>query len=115
VKIPWLLMTGTKDIASLGGAPIGVADMEARYAVFPALPSGNKYQLVLDGAEHSVFTDRPLPGESGQRNPNHHRIILALSTAFWDAYLQGNAEAKAWLDGEGPRAILQEKDEWQKK
>ena len=115
VKIPWLLMTGTKDIASIGGAPIGAADMEARYAVFPALPSGTKYQLVLDGAEHSIFTDRPLPGESGQRNPNHHRIILALSTAFWDAYLQGDSDAKTWLDGDGPRSVLEEKDKWQRK
>jgi hypothetical protein len=41
--------------------------------------------LVLHNAEHSVFTDRPLPGEREPRNPNHHRVILALSTAFWDA------------------------------
>jgi predicted dienelactone hydrolase len=115
VKIPWLLMTGTKDIANLGGAPIGVADMEARYAVFPALPAGNKYELVLDGAEHSVFTDRPLPGESGQRNPKHHPIILALSTAFWDAYLRGEEAAKMWLDGEEAKLMLGEKDRWQRK
>jgi predicted dienelactone hydrolase len=115
VKLPWLLMTGTKDIASIGGAPIGVSDMAARLAVYPALPAGSKYELVLDGAEHSAFTDRPLPGESGQRNPNHHRVILALSTAFWDAYLLNNAEAKSWLDGDGPRSVLEEKDKWQRK
>jgi predicted dienelactone hydrolase len=115
VKIPWLLMTGTKDIALIGGAAIGAADMEARLAVYPALPPGGKYELVLDGAEHSVFTDRALPGESSQRNPKHHPVILALSTAFWDAYLRDNAPAKGWLDGEGPRSILQEKDKWQKK
>ena len=33
----------------------------------------------------SALGDRALPGESGQRNPNHHRAILALSTAIWDA------------------------------
>jgi predicted dienelactone hydrolase len=115
VKMPWLLMTGTKDIANLGGSPIGVGAMEARYAVFPALPAGGKYELVLDGAEHSVFTDRALPGESAQRNPKHHPIILALSTAFWDAYLQESAEAKAWLDGDGPRSILDANDRWQRK
>jgi len=115
VKLPWLLMTGTKDIASVGGAPIGAADMAARLAVYPALPAGSKYELVLDGAEHSAFTDRPLPGESGQRHPNHHRAILALSTAFWDAYLLNNAEAKTWLDGDGPRSVLEEKDKWQRK
>jgi predicted dienelactone hydrolase len=115
VKIPWMLMTGTKDIANIGGGPIGVGDMKDRLAVFPALPPGNKYQLVLDGAEHSAFTDRPLPSESGQRNPNHHGVILALSTAFWDAYLKGDANAKAWLDGDGPTSVLEKGDKWQKK
>src|SRR5437762_7452932 len=43
VKIPWLLMTGTKDIANIGGAPIGAANMQSRLAVFPALPRGDKY------------------------------------------------------------------------
>lgn len=110
VKIPWLLMTGTKDTS-----PIGNATVESRLAVFPALPAGDKYELVLDKAEHSAFGDRPLPGEKEKRNPNHHRVILALSTAFWDAYLRGDANAKAWLTGEGPRKLLEGDDKWQKK
>jgi len=110
VKIPWLLMTGTKDIS-----PIGDIDVASRLAVYPALPPGNKYELVLEGGEHSAFGDRGLRMESGSRNPNHHRIIKALSTAFWDAYLRNNAAAKAWLDGEGPRTILEKDDRWQKK
>jgi len=56
-----------------------------------------------------------LPGDKEARNPNHHRAILALSTAFWDAYLRGDAAARAWLDGDGPRSVLEPKDRWQKK
>jgi len=108
VKIPWMLMTGTKDLA-----PIGHADMISRRAVYPALHGAPKYELVLDNAEHSVFTDRALPGDREPRNPNHHRVILALSTAFWDAYLRGNREALAWLNGPGPRSILEPDDHWQ--
>ena len=110
VKIPWLLMTGTKDIA-----PIGNEDVKSRLAVFPALPPGRKYELVLDRAEHSAFSDRALPGDAEKRNPNHHRVILALSTAFWDAYLRGDPAAKAWLDGDGSRSLLEKNDGWQKK
>jgi predicted dienelactone hydrolase len=110
VEIPWMLMTGTEDIA-----PIGDVDMESRLAVFPALPPGGKYELVLFGAEHSAFTDRALPGDREPRNPNHHRAILALSTAFWDAWLRGDAAAKAWLDGKGPASVLEPKDRWQRK
>ncbi len=110
VKIPWMLMTGTKDVA-----PIGHADVPSRRAVFTALPPGSKYEVVLDNAEHSAFTDVALPGDREKRNPNHHRAILALSTAFWDAYLRGDEEAKSWLNGDAPRTILDPKDEWHRK
>ncbi|EDY20509.1 conserved hypothetical protein [Chthoniobacter flavus Ellin428] len=110
VTIPWMLMTGTKDVA-----PVGHATVESRLAVYPALPAGDKYEVVLENAEHSVFTDRPLPGDQQPRNPNHHKVILALSTAFWDAYLKGDAEAKAWLAGDGPRQVMESGDRWQRK
>lgn len=110
VKLPWLLMTGTLDTALIGDQTV-----ETRLAVYPALPAGDKYQLVLDKAEHSAFTDRALPGDRQARNPNHHRAILAISTAFWDTYLEGNAEAKAWLAGSGPRGVLEEADQWETK
>jgi dienelactone hydrolase len=110
VEIPWLLMTGTEDTSPIGGQTV-----ESRLAVFPALPEGHAYELVLDKSAHSAFTDRPLPRERGTRNPNHHRAILALSTAFWDAYLRDDAEAREWLDGDGPQAILEKGDRWQRK
>lgn len=110
VSIPWLLMTGTKDLA-----PIGDADLASRLAVFPALPPGGKYELVLENAEHSAFTDRALPGDRERRNPNHHRAIVAISTAFWDTYLRDDPAAKAWLDGDGPSKILEKGDTWKRK
>jgi predicted dienelactone hydrolase len=110
VSLPWLLMTGTKDVSIIGDA-----DMKSRLAVFPALPPGGKYELVLNGAEHSAFTDRALPGDTEPRNPNHHRVILALSAAFWDAYLRNDSDAKGWLEGDGPKSLLEKGDRWQKK
>jgi len=107
VKIPWLLMTGTKDTA-----PIGPADLKSRLAVYPALRGAPKYQVVLNNAEHSAFTDRALPGDHEPRNPNHHRVILALSTAFWDAYLRGEKDGLAWLNGAGPRSVMEAADDW---
>ncbi len=38
-----------------------------------------------------------------------------MSTAFWDAYLCGDDFAKAWLTGSGPRSVMQDGDQWQKK
>ena len=110
VAIPWLLMTGTKDTSIIGGQTV-----ESRLAVFPALPDSLAYELVLHDAEHSAFTDRALPGDREPRNPNHHRAILALSTAFWDAFLRNDADARVWLDGPGPKSVLEPDDHWQRK
>lgn len=110
VDLPWMLMTGTRDVS-----PIGDQTVQSRRAVFPALPPGQKYELVLCDAEHSAFADRSLPGETRPRNPNHHRAILALSTAFWDAYLLNDSAAREWLDGEGAKSVLESNDIWQRK
>jgi predicted dienelactone hydrolase len=110
VRIPWMLLTGTKD-----NNPINNADPKTRLVVFPALPPVSKYQLVLNGAEHSAFTERALPGETERRNRNHHRAILAVTTAFWDAYLQNDESARKWLDSESVKSVLEKEDEWQKK
>ena len=107
VGIPWMLLTGTKDVSVIG------ATVESRLAVYPALPPGSKYELVLDGAQHSAFTDSF--GFSARRNPSHHRTVLVVTTAFWDAFLKGDHEALAWLDGDGPRSVMNPADRWQHK
>jgi len=110
VTIPWMTMTGTLD-----DSPIGNTTPKTRLEVFANLPSGAKYQVVLNGAEHSAFSDRALPGDKAARNPNHHKVILGLSTAFWDAWLKMDPGAKAWLEGPGPKSLMQTGDVWQKK
>jgi predicted dienelactone hydrolase len=108
ISIPWLLMTGTADAGIIGGQT-----SESRRGVYPELPAGQKYELVLEGAEHSAFTDRALPGDSLPRNPNHHRAMLAISTAFFDSTLRGDKAAREWLEGKGAKSVLEAKDLWQ--
>ncbi len=112
VKLPWLLITGTNDVA-----PIGNVDVQNRLSVYEPLPAdGRKYQLVLDQAEHSAFTDRELPGERTNRNSNHHRAILGITTSFWDVYLKDDSQAKAFLNSsDRVRQLLEPKDQWDQK
>lgn len=108
VKIPWMLMTGTNDIA-----PIGTVDMASRLSVFPALPPGGKYELVLYGAEHSDFSNRSVSKTAKETTPHLHRAIVALSTNFWDTWLCKDVSATTWLHGDGPNSMLKKKDRWQ--
>ena len=108
VTIPWMIMTGTED-----DSPIGNATPDSRREVYAALPPGAKYELVLADGEHLAFGDGVLPGSKRPRNPNHHRVVLALSTAFWDAFLRGDTAARAWLESDAPRRVLEPPDAWQ--
>jgi hypothetical protein len=110
VRIPWLLMTGTKD-----DSPIGDTTPESRLEVFPALPPGDKFELVLKDGNHYAFTERSDGGIKTERNPRHWNTILALSTAFWDAYLRDDEAAKRWLVGNDARSVLSPGDRWQMK
>jgi predicted dienelactone hydrolase len=108
VTVPWMIMTGTED-----DSPVGNATPESRREVFASLPAGEKYELVLFQGEHQAFGDRVLPGSKRPRDPNHHRVVLALSTAFFEAFLRGDAAALAWLESDAPRSVLAEGDLWQ--
>ena len=108
ISLPMMLMTGTKD-----GSPIGSASPRQRREVFPALPKGDKFELVLKDAKHFAFSDSGLRWQ--KQNPRYHLVIQAFSTAFWEAYLTENVEAKEWLEGREPQKMMEEGDLWQKK
>ncbi len=108
IAIPWMIMTGTED-----DSPVGNATPESRREVFASLPPGEKYELVLFQGEHQAFGDRVLPGSKRPRDPNHHRVVLALSTAFFDAFLRGDKAALGWLESDAPRSVLADGDVWQ--
>lgn len=110
VSIPWMLMTGTKD-----NSPIGDQTAESRLQVFPALPVGEKYQVVFEGGTHAFLGERTGLMSTSNEPSAHARSTVGLSTAFWDAYLSEDDRAKHWLDGEGPKSMLSKLDQWQKK
>jgi hypothetical protein len=103
-------MTGTLDVVSIGS--VG-ASVEERLAVFPALPQGNFYELVLFEGEHHAFTDNVIRPSQNPRNPAHHDIIKALSSAFWDSWLLNNRSARSWLENGSAEAVLEPGDTWQ--
>lgn len=107
IKIPCLLMTGTLDTS-----PIGNTGAEDRLKVFPCLTHAPAWQVVFDKATHMSFGERDLKGNSENGN-RYHTPVLALTTAFWDAGLKGNVEAKSWLSGDGAKSVLSPGDKWE--
>lgn len=94
VKVPCFHMTGTRD-----NSPIGDTSAAQRRLPFDHIHNGDQYLLILADAEHMAFSDSKLG--NGRRNPRHHELILQGSTAFWNAYLRNDADAKNWLAGGG--------------
>ncbi|MDC0321886.1 hypothetical protein OAL55_00850 [Verrucomicrobiales bacterium] len=109
IKKPFLGMTGTKD-----GSPISPKTTPAsRREVYKALPLGDKFELVFEGAEHSAFSDAA--DRAKNRIPHHHLAIQKISTKFWDAYLKNDESAKKWLQSNQPKkdeGLFVEKDIW---
>ena len=110
VSIPWMLMTGTND-----SSPINQMTPEKRLEVFSSLPKEHKYQLVLNNASHFAFSEHNLKRNSSPRNPNHHKAIMAISTAFLDSYLKNDSNALIWLEEDSAKKILEHNDLLQKK
>ena len=77
VGVAVLTMSGTRD-RGIGGQP-----PEWRTQPYQHLPAGNKYQVIVNGAEHLTFA-------AGGR---FRGCILQETTAFWDTYLRGQAKA----------------------
>lgn len=109
VGIPWMLMTGTND-----ENPIEKTDPATRAMVFGALPpTTDHYQIVLKDATHGAFADGRGVINRSESADRYHKVILALSTAFWDAYLKDDSSAKEWLRSDSVRKILIQEDRWE--
>ncbi|MES2923808.1 MAG: CocE/NonD family hydrolase [Verrucomicrobiota bacterium] len=107
IKIPCLLMTGTLD-----DSPISDSKATDRLKVFPNLTHAPAWQIVFDKATHMSFGGRDLQ-EDPEKESRYHRAILALTTAFWDAHLKGNSDAKVWVNGGGAKSVLVPEDKWE--
>ncbi len=112
---PALLVTGTLDgrpFPTIGASPA------QRLVPFEAMPgSGNKFQLVIEDADHMYFNGtRGLRdiGAVGRGNVDFgvveergYRAVKAISTAYWAAYLRGDRKAADWLKEGGAKAFVE--------
>ena len=97
IEVPTLMVTGTRDF---NWSPEAKAIPNRTRVPFDGLPPGDKYLVEIKDAEHNAFTDSVPYYPARKRDPRHHLWIQQSTTAFLDAYLKGDAEAREWLQTE---------------
>ena len=101
VKLPCLHVTGTAD-----NSIVATTQASQRRLPFDYTAGVDQYLVTLQGADHMTYSGHLRPSRNGRDDVRFQRLIALSSTAFWDAYLKDNAEAKAWLAGDGLRTLL---------
>ncbi|HVM33246.1 MAG TPA: hypothetical protein VMU88_08950, partial [bacterium] len=85
---PFLVMSGTRDKGLAG------QDAAWRLECYDGMPAtGNKNEIVIEGADHMNFAGVGLDGKV--KNPAMNRYIQQATLTFWDAYLKGDPTALA--------------------
>jgi predicted dienelactone hydrolase len=103
ISVPCLHMTGTLD-----DSPIGETKAADRRLPFDHISRADQYLVVFNGGDHMIFSGRPrnaAPAKAA-KDALFQSLIRQATTAFWDAYLEGDEKAKAWLSGGGLMSLL---------
>lgn len=114
ITIPVMHMTGTKDFLEL----LPQTTAADRRIPFDHMANAETFLVNFIEGDHFIFSGREgLPGvaERAAQDALFHRLILATTTAFWDAYLKDNPAAKQWLFDGGCRALLGEQAQYETK
>jgi predicted dienelactone hydrolase len=72
-------------------------DPQQRRVVFELSGGPDQYLVTLGGALHTAFDDFRLFSSERMYHTIHHDYVRMATTAFFDAHLNGDAEARDWL------------------
>ena len=89
LKIPMMTITGTRDQG------VGGQGVEWKKEPYTFSPKGDKFLVVIDGANHLSFG-----GGLGPRGSAPTAVVKLCSMQYWDAYLKDSAAAKKYLQSD---------------
>lgn len=101
IHVPCLHITGTAD-----NSIVATTQASQRRLPFDYTQGPDEYLIVLRGADHRTYSGHPFPRRNGWADGVFQQLIAQSSTAFWDAYLKGDADAKRWLSDGGLGGLL---------
>lgn len=92
---PLIATGGTRDVGRID--PGELTPAEWRRQAFLLAPPGDKYSLIVDGADHYLGGLICKPERGGEPDYDAVEIVRAITTAFLDAYLGNGEAAKEYL------------------
>jgi hypothetical protein len=92
---PLFASGGTKDEGNVGTGEI--FPWQWRMSAYTESPPGDKYSLVLEGADHYLGGLICRDNKGGDADPVAVDNVRAAQTAFLDAYIKGDKRAEDWL------------------
>lgn len=108
IVMPFLSITGTQDMLPW----LNEVTAKDRERPFRAMAPGGKYLLVMQGANHRMFSGQdniPLPDSTPV--PHVREMVARATTLFWRWALRDDAAARVKLDGIG--TVLSAGDRWE--
>jgi predicted dienelactone hydrolase len=108
IHIPFMSITGTADQLPML-TPVAARQ---RQLPFRLMPPGDKFLLVMAGGTHAMFAGQTFRGRiDGEPTPHIRNTVIAATTAFWRAMLDGDKASLRWLQSpEGLWAGLPARD-----
>jgi predicted dienelactone hydrolase len=109
ITIPFFSITGTRDELPF----LNKVTPQDRTRPFAAMPVGNKYLLVLDGANHMTLGGQSM--RMPETSPNAHVVdaVTRLTTDFWRTYLMPGSNRPDLIADD--RHVLATKDHFEEK
>jgi len=99
IRIPIFVMTGTLDTLD--------TPANERRIAYDKTSAPGTCLVIFNGLDHMTFSGHVRLTERA-KDRKFHPLICDATTAFWDAHLRGNAQAKAWLEKGGFAALMGE-------
>ncbi len=113
ITIPVMHMTGTKDFLEI----LPQTTAADRRIPFDYMTNSETCLVIFNDGDHFIFSGRERLGtpEKLAQDGAFQKLICLGTTAFWDAYLKGNAAAKLWLLHGGYAKLLGDKASFEHK
>jgi Predicted dienelactone hydrolase len=109
ITIPFFSITGTRDELPF----LNNVTARDRTRPFAAMPVGNKYLLVLDGANHMMLGGQSMRMPGTSTNAHVADAVTRLTTDFWRTYLMPGSNRPHLIAND--RQVLSREDHFEEK